>query len=275
MKIKFENVSFNYDDTNEDVLKNISFEVNPNEMVAILGHNGSGKSTIAKLIMGLLEPKTGNIYLNDIKVNDEKILESELDKLHKKMGIVFQNPDNQFVGVTVEDDIAFGLENNCVDNDTMVKKINEYAELVGMKKFLKKNPEELSGGQKQRVAIAGILAMNPEVIIFDESTSMLDPKGTNEIISMIKTLKKTMNKTIITITHNLNEATFADRVIILNEGRIILDGTPQTVLKEKKLLENSGLKLIDSLYLIEKLESQSFNHKKEVLEELWELTFKE
>lgn len=276
MKIEFRDVKFHYDNSEnkENVINDLSFIINPGEMVAILGHNGSGKSTIAKLMMGLLSPSQGQIILDDIEINENKISEDEIDQLHSKMGIIFQNPDNQFVGVTVEDDIAFGLENYQIPREEMIERINKYAKLVNMEEYLKSNPEDLSGGQKQRVAIAGVLAMNTEVIIFDESTSMLDPKGTREIIDMIKLLKSEYNKTIITITHNLEEATFADRVIVLNNGSIVLDGTPEEVLKEKNILEASGLKLLDSLALIEDLKNKNFSNKEEVLKQLWELTFK-
>lgn len=276
MKIEFRDVKFHYDNSEnkENVINDLSFIINPGEMVAILGHNGSGKSTIAKLMMGLLSPSQGQIILDDIEINENKISEDEIDQLHSKMGIIFQNPDNQFVGVTVEDDIAFGLENHQIPREEMIERINKYAKLVNMEEYLKSNPEDLSGGQKQRVAIAGVLAMNTEVIIFDESTSMLDPKGTREIIDMIKLLKSEYNKTIITITHNLEEATFADRVIVLNNGSIVLDGTPEEVLKEKNILEASGLKLLDSLALIEDLKNKNFSNKEEVLKQLWELTFK-
>ncbi len=276
MKIEFKNVKFHYDNSEhkENVINNLSFVINPGEMVAILGHNGSGKSTIAKLMMGLLTPSEGQVILDDVEINEDKIDETEIDKLHSKMGIIFQNPDNQFVGVTVEDDIAFGLENHQVPRNEMIERIHKYAKLVNMEEYLKSNPEDLSGGQKQRVAIAGVLAMDTEVIIFDESTSMLDPKGTKEIIEMIKLLKANYNKTIITITHNLEEATFADRVIVLNNGKIVLDGVPQDVLKEKEILETSGLKLLDSLALIEDLKNKDFNNKEDVLKQLWELTFK-
>lgn len=277
MNIKFKDVSFSYTEKEtgkDDVIKNISFEINQGEMVAILGHNGSGKSTIAKLIVGLLSPQKGFIYLNDVLVNNEEMKEEELDELHSKMGIIFQNPDNQFVGVTVQDDIAFGLENHNVPRDEMIKKINHYAKLVDMENYLTYNPENLSGGQKQRVAIAGVLAMETEVIIFDEATSMLDPKGTNEIIGMIKKLKQEYDKTIITITHNLEEAVFADRVIVLNSGRIVLDGKPEVVLKEKDILESCGLTLIDSLDLMYKVNQINSPKKKWLVEALWDLTFK-
>lgn len=275
MKIEFKNVCFKYDDSRlDDVIKNISFEIKPGEMISILGHNGSGKSTIAKLMMGLLQPDSGSIYINNVDTTDNNITETELDKLHAKMGIIFQNPDNQFVGVTVQDDIAFGLENHQIPRDEMIERINKYAKLVNMEKYLLVSPEDLSGGQKQRVAIAGALAMETETIIFDEATSMLDPKGTSEIIEMIKKLKKESTKTIITITHNLEEAVFADRVIVLNEGHIVLDGKPQEVLKEKEILEASGLTLLDSLDIMNKIKNLNITKKKELEEALWDLTFK-
>lgn len=276
MKVEFKNVCFKYDDDSrfDDVIKNISFEIKPGEMISILGHNGSGKSTIAKLIMGLLQPNSGSIYINGVDTADPNVTETELDKLHTKMGIIFQNPDNQFVGVTVQDDIAFGLENHQIPRDEMIERINKYAKLVDMEKYLLVSPEDLSGGQKQRVAIAGALAMETEVIIFDEATSMLDPKGTAEIIEMIKKLKQKSSKTIITITHNLEEAVFADRVIVLNEGHIVLEGKPQEVLKEKEILEASGLTLLDSLDIMYKVKDLNLSNKKELEEALWELTFK-
>lgn len=276
MKIEFKNVCFKYDDDSrlDDVIKNISFEIKQGEMITILGHNGSGKSTIAKLMMGLLQPDSGSIYINETDTTDGNVTEAELDKLHAKMGIIFQNPDNQFVGVTVQDDIAFGLENHQIPRDEMIKRIDKYAKLVNMEKYLLVSPEDLSGGQKQRVAIAGALAMETETIIFDEATSMLDPKGTSEIIEMIKKLKKESTKTIITITHNLEEAVFADRVIVLNEGHIVLDGKPQEVLKEKEILEASGLTLLDSLDIMNKIKDLNISKKKELEEALWDLTFK-
>lgn len=276
MKVEFKNVCFKYDDDSrfDDVIKNISFEIKPGEMISILGHNGSGKSTIAKLIMGLLQPNSGSIYINGVDTADPNVTETELDKLHAKMGIIFQNPDNQFVGVTVQDDIAFGLENHQIPRDEMIERINKYAKLVDMEKYLLVSPEDLSGGQKQRVAIAGALAMETEVIIFDEATSMLDPKGTAEIIEMIKKLKQKSSKTIVTITHNLEEAVFADRVIVLNGGHIVLEGKPQEVLKEKEILEASGLTLLDSLDIMYKVKDLNLSNKKELEEALWELTFK-
>lgn len=269
MKIEFKDVSFKYHNGDEYVFEHMSFVIDDNHMLAVLGHNGSGKSTIAKLIVGLLQPTKGSIL-----IDDEEITEKNIDKIRNKMGIVFQNPDNQFVGVTVKDDIAFGLENHQVPRKEMIKQINKYATLVDMIDYLDHNPEQLSGGQKQRVAIAGILAMETELIIFDESTSMLDPKGTKEINKMIYKLKNELNKTIITITHNLEEAVFADRVLVFNEGKIVLDGKPTDVLKEKDILEASGLKLLDGIDLVHKLEKDEFNNKEDILKVIWESTFK-
>lgn len=267
MKVELKNITFSYEE--ENVLSNFSLTINDGEMVAILGHNGSGKSTLAKIIMGLLEPSEGKIYINDTLLDN-----SNFDSLRQHMGIIFQNPDNQFVGVSVQDDIAFGLENRRIPRDKMIELIDKYAKVVDMENYLDANPENLSGGQKQRVAIAGVLAMETELMIFDESTSMLDPKGTIEINQMIRKLKQIAGKTIITITHNLEEALIADRVIVLNKGSVVLDGKPQEVFKEKATLEASGLKVLDSIDLIAELENQEFKNKKEICEKLWELTFK-
>lgn len=269
MRIEFKNVSFKYYNSANYVFEHLSFIVEDSSMLAILGHNGSGKSTIAKLIVGLLTPTSGSIFIDDIELN-----ESSVDELRKKMGIIFQNPDNQFVGVTVKDDIAFGLENHLVERKEMIELIHKYATLVDMDEFLDFNPENLSGGQKQRVAIAGAMAMNTELLIFDESTSMLDPKGTKEINQMIYNLKNNFNKTIITITHNLEEAIYASHVIVLNDGKIVLSGTPSDVLKEKDILEASGLKLLDGIDVVLNLENKNLKNKKEIIDTLWELTFK-
>lgn len=245
----------------------VSFSIKDGEFVTILGHNGSGKSTLAKLLVGLLEANSGTINIDDVLLTDEAVYD-----IRKKIGIVFQNPDNQFVGVTVKDDIAFGLENRQMTRNEMIKKIDEYAKLVGMEKFLDSNPEKLSGGQKQRVAIAGVLAMNPDIIIFDEATSMLDPAGVNEVMNVINNLKG--QKTIISITHNLQEAVMADRVIVMNEGKIVLDATPKEVFKEKDILQDANLSILESMKLIEKIKNTK-NKKLEKIEELlWEFTFK-
>lgn len=267
MNIELQNINFQYEENNP-VFENLSLKLNSNEMVAIIGHNGSGKSTLVRIIMGLLTPSSGKILIDGKEIKD-----NDFDKIRNNMGIIFQNPDNQFVGVTVKDDIAFGLENRRIERHEILERINKYAKKVEMSDYLNSNPEELSGGQKQRVAIAGVLAMETDVIIFDEATSMLDPKGTKEINSMIRMLKQEENKTIITITHNLEEAVFADRIIVLNQGKIVLDGTPFDVLNKKEILEASGLHLLDSLDIIYQLENLNLNNKKEIIDTLWELTF--
>lgn len=274
MIIELKDICFAYDEDNL-VLDKLSLKLNSGQMVAILGHNGSGKSTLSKIIMGLLEPKSGDILVDgELLCDNGTVDEDKFDNIRSKMGIIFQNPDNQFVGVTVQDDIAFGLENRCIERTEMIERVNKYATLVDMKDYLLNNPVDLSGGQKQRVAIAGVLAMETNLIILDEATSMLDPKGTSEINEMIKKLKTTQNKTIISITHNLEEAVYADRVIVLNKGKIVLDGTPKEVLKEKDTLEASGLKLLDGLDIINELEKSDLVNKEELINNLWELTFK-
>lgn len=263
--IEVKNLSFRYV-KEEQTINNVSFNINKGEFICILGHNGSGKSTLAKLLVGLLKAKRGWILINGIELNEDTV-----DELRKEMGIVFQNPDNQFVGVTVKDDIAFGLENRCVKSGEMKEKVEKYAKLVRMEDFLDRNPEELSGGEKQRVAIAGILAMNPELIIFDESTSMLDPKGVREIIEIIKELKG--KKTVISITHNLDEASFADRVIVMNQGKIVLDDTPKNVFKNIDILRDCKLDILNSMKLIDEIQKSNINDKESLEEALWELSY--
>lgn len=266
MDIVLENIHFSYGDNK--VLEGLNLTIKSGEMLAILGHNGSGKSTIAKIILGLLDFKKGNIYFGN-----EKLTEKNVDELRKAVAIIFQNPDNQFVGVTVRDDIAFGLENRQIPRSEMIKRIDKYLKLVKMEEYINRNPEELSGGQKQRVAIAGALALESEVIIFDEATSMLDPQGTKEINEIIKELKENANKTIIAITHNIEEAVFADRVVVLNKGKIVLDGTPEEVLSQKEQLIEAGLTLIDSIEIINELKDDK--RYEDIVKKLWQITFEE
>jgi energy-coupling factor transport system ATP-binding protein len=217
-------------------------------------------------MVGLLKAQEGTI-----KINDTLLTEESVDDLRHHIGIVFQNPDNQFVGVTVKDDIAFGLENRNIESSVIKDKILEYSKKVSMENFLEHNPEQLSGGEKQRVAIAGVLAINPEIIIFDEATSMLDPKGVSEIIDIINTIKK--EKTIISITHNLNEAKYADRVIVMNKGKIVLNDTPEEVFKHVDILKDSNLDILESMKLLEKIDESNISRKEEIKEALWELSY--
>ena len=233
--INVQHLSFGYD---EDTLTidDISFTIEKGSYTTILGHNGSGKSTIAKLLLGLLEKKSGEIVIGGIPLTEET-----LNQVRSQIGIVFQNPDNQFIGATVRDDIAFGLENNCVDPALMDDIINEYAKKVNMYEFLDHEPTKLSGGQKQRVAIAGILAMSPSIIILDEATSMLDPKGRNEINALVHQLNKDKNMTIVSITHDIEEAALSDYVILLSDGHIVDEGRPEEVLMKKEEIESLAL----------------------------------
>ena len=248
--IKVENLCFEYE-PGLKTIHNISFQIKKGEYVAILGHNGSGKSTIAKLLIGLLEKKSGNIIIDHKELNLENLY-----KIREKIGIVFRNPDNQFIGATVRDDIAFGLENICIPREKMDELIERYAKRVRMDQFLDHEPTKLSGGQKQRVAIAGILAMSPSIIILDESTSMLDPRGRKEINELIRELKEDKEMTIISITHDIEEAKNADRILLLNKGEIVGDDQPETLLMNEKLLLDLHLDTPFALKVSRKLKAQ-------------------
>lgn len=234
--IEVKNVTYEYE-KDVEALNDVSFSINKGEYVTLIGHNGSGKSTLAKLLCYLLEPTSGEILLNGIK-EDEKTVSD----IRKTIGIVFQNPDNQFIGSTVEDDIAFGLENRNVEYKKMYDLVHEYAKKVHMDAFLNKEPSEISGGQKQRVAIAGILALGLKIIIFDEATSMLDPEGVEDIRKLIFDMKKEdKDLTFISITHDIEEAYYSDRVIILNKGKLFKDGKPEDIFSDCENLTKIGL----------------------------------
>lgn len=229
--IEVKDLNFSYDQ-HLDVVKDVSFTVQRGSYTTLIGHNGSGKSTIAKLIIGLLEKERGSILIDGDELNHETV-----ESIRRKIGIVFQNPDNQFIGATVRDDIAFGLENHQVDPSMMDSIIEKYAGEVGMIEYLNHEPTRLSGGQKQRVAIAGILAMEPEILILDEATSMLDPEGKEEINALVNQLHKENNMTILSITHDVEEVMKSDHVIVMYEGRIVKDGHPSKImLNEQELV---------------------------------------
>ena len=235
--VEAKGLSFAYSEEDPKVLSDVSFSVDKGSYVAIIGHNGSGKSTLARILLGLLDGYSGEVY-----EFGERLDKKSLNRLRSRIGIVFQNPDNQFVGSTVADDIAFGLENKCVPSEKMQGIIERYAEYAGMKDFLAREPTSLSGGQKQRVAIAGVLAMEPDLVIFDESTAMLDPKGKKEISSLISKVKSTKpDLTIISITHDIEEAAASDEVIVLNKGKIVLQGKPEEVFSHEKELSDCHL----------------------------------
>ena len=248
--IEVKDLHFSYEE-NIEALKGVSFSIEKGSYTTILGHNGSGKSTIAKLIAGLLEAKSGEIYIDGQKLSIDTIAD-----IRKKLGIVFQNPDNQFIASSVREDIAFGLENYCVDPLKMDDIIDKYAGLVGMKENLDKEPSNLSGGQKQRVAIAGILAMHPSIIIFDEATSMLDPTGKEEIKKIIYDLHGDDKRTILSITHDIEEALKSDYIIVMNEGKVYKCGKPHEIFSDTKGLRDIGLDIPFTYKVKESLEKE-------------------
>ncbi len=252
--IEVKNLSYCYDNDEKLILDNISFHIQKGEYVTFIGCNGSGKSTLMKILMGLIEIKKGNIYINNLLLNERNLLE-----IRKHIGIVFQNPDNQFIGATVKDDIAFGLENMCIKQKDMDPLIEEYAAKVGMIEYLDKEPSSLSGGQKQRVAIADALSMNLDIILLDEATAMLDPKGREEIVSLThKMQKENENLTILNVTHHMEEAFLSDRIIVLNKGKIVLEGKPKDVFAKGDFLKSIGLDLPFSLKMENALKEAGF-----------------
>ena len=246
--IEVKNLSFAYDESAKTI-DEVSFSIEEGTYTTIIGHNGSGKSTIAKLIAGLLEKASGSIMVDGMELNVEN-----LNKIRSDIGIVFQNPDNQFIGSTVRDDIAFGLENHCVPQEDMDRIIKENAALVGMTKYLNQEPTRLSGGQKQRVAIAGVLAMKPKILIFDEATSMLDPQGKDEIKRVITALHGESKLTILSITHDIDEVAKSDYVVAMDGGHVAITGTPKEVFKDPEKLKKMKLDVPFSLKLSEELQ---------------------
>lgn len=262
--IEIRNLSFSYVEDNP-VLQDVNLTIEKGEWVTILGHNGSGKSTLSKLIIGLLKAKQGTIV-----VDGQELTEDTVYDIREKIGIVFQNPDNQFVGVTVEDDIAFGMENLCFEREIIKERIGTFAAKVQMQEYLKKEPHNLSGGQKQRVAIAGILAMDTDIIIFDEATSMLDPHGRDQILEYIRELNKE-GVTIISITHDMKEAVHADKIVILKEGQVLKTGSPKEILNDKDTLHASNLELLLPLKLLYHMDEENIINP-ELREYLWQLS---
>ena len=231
--IEVKNLKYKYDQEDEKyTLNDVSFHVKQGEWLSIIGHNGSVKSTTVRLIDGLLEAESGDIYISGDKLTADNVWEKR-----RLIGMVFQNPDNQFVGATVEDDVAFGLENQGVPLEEMRVRVQEALELVGMASFKKREPARLSGGQKQRVAIAGIVALRPNIVILDEATSMLDPEGRLELIRIVKEIKDEHNMTVISITHDLDEVALSDRVIVMKNGQIESTSTPAELFMRDDLIE--------------------------------------
>ncbi len=253
--IQVMNLTFSYDGKN-DVIKNVSFSIPKGSYTTIIGHNGSGKSTIAKLLIGLLAAKSGEIRILGKTLNEDSVYE-----LRNHVGIVFQNPDNQFIGSTVADDIAFGLENHCVPQEDMQAIIESSAKKVGMMDYLDSEPTKLSGGQKQRVAIAGILAIEPEIIVFDESTSMLDPQGKASINEQIKQLHTQKDRTILSITHDMEEVAQSDFVIVLKDGEVAMSGSPMEVFSHAKEMEEMKLDIPFALKISKELMKENITDK--------------
>ena len=258
--IKFDNVSYSYsgDEQEKEIyaVKNLSLEINEGEFVAILGHNGSGKSTTAKLMNMILSPDEGKIFIDGKDITSEELSEQDVLEVRKKVGMVFQNPDNQIVATIVEEDVAFGPENLGIEPKEIRRRVDEALEVVNMTSYARHAPHKLSGGQKQRVAIAGIIAMKPKCIIFDESTAMLDPMGRKDVMKTILRLNREEGITVILITHYMNEAIEADRVIVMRNGEEYLEGKPSEVFCQIERLWEAGLEVPQSVELTYKLNQE-------------------
>ena len=236
--IELNAITVRYSEEERAALNNVSFSINKGEWVALIGHNGSGKSTLAKTIHGLILPQEGSVSVGELPLNEENIW-----NIRKMVGMVFQNPDNQFVGSTVEDDVAFGLENQGIPREEMLVRVKDALEQVRMSEFATREPARLSGGQKQRVAIAGVVALRPDIIILDEATSMLDPEGREEVIATIKKIKEKNNLTVLSITHDIDEAANANRVLVMRQGELVREGTPAEIFSAGPELIELGLDL--------------------------------
>ena len=251
--LEVKSLYFSYD-KNGDILSDVSFTVEKGEFVAVIGHNGSGKSTLAKLLNGLLKPKSGEVIVDGFSSDDK----SAVFEIRKRVGMVFQNPDNQLIASIVEDDVAFGPENLGVPREEIGERIDFALKAVGMEAFRKSTPARLSGGQKQRIAIAGVLALKPEILVLDESTSMLDPQGRKEIAEVAEKLRAD-GVAVIAITHYMEEAVKADKILVIDHGRIALSGPPEKVFAQKDALKALGLELPLAGVLAEKLRDRGID----------------
>ena len=265
--IKTEDLTFTYFDgdpeemtgTEIPALKSVNLSVKQGEYISVLGHNGSGKSTLAKLLNLILIPTSGKIYIDGKDVSDAELSEDDVFEVRKKVGMVFQNPDNQIVATVVEEDVAFGPENLGLPREKIRIRVVSALNVVGMQDYTRHAPHKLSGGQKQRIAIAGVIAMRPRVIIFDESTAMLDPIGRKSVMDIMEKLNREENITVINITHYMEEAARADRVIVINDGEMILDGTPKDVFSKVDLLHKIGLESPQSTELVQLLKKSGLD----------------
>ncbi len=257
--IHTEHLSFTYENDEPDsapALCDVSVDIGKGEYVAVLGHNGSGKSTFAKLLNLMLEPTGGKLVIDGVDLSHSGDLsDEELFAHRRRVGMVFQNPDNQLVATVVEEDVAFGPENIGVPNPELRQRVDEALKTVGMTEYAHHEPHRLSGGQKQRVAIAGVIAMMPECIIFDESTAMLDPSGRREVLEMIRKLNRDYGMTVLNITHYMNEAALADRIIVINDGKVYMDGTPDEIFARRDELVKVGLEVPQCTELLHRLKN--------------------
>ncbi len=263
--IKTENLTYEYrsliDEEVAKAVNNINIEVKQGEFLVILGHNGSGKSTLAKLMNGLLMPTSGDVYVMGMNTkNEEKIW-----NIREQAGMVFQNPDNQIVATIVEEDVAFGPENLGIPQEEIRRRVDESLEIVEMTEYKSHAPHLLSGGQKQRVAIAGILAMKPDCIIFDEPTAMLDPTGRIEVMNTINKLNKVEKKTIVLITHYMDEAVEADRILVMEKGEFVMEGSPKEIFSQVERIKKLGLDVPQVTELVYELRKEGFDFKKDIL----------
>jgi energy-coupling factor transport system ATP-binding protein len=261
--IKTENLQYTYpresaDEITFPVLRGVDLTVQRGEYVAILGHNGSGKSTFAKLLNLILEPTEGKIYIDGQDITSPDMTDEDVYALRRRIGMVFQNPDNQLVATLVEEDVAFGPENLGLEPAEIRRRVDEALDMVGMREYAQHEPHRLSGGQKQRVAIAGVIAMMPECMILDEATAMLDPMGRREVVQTVERLHKERGITVLTITHHMDEAARADRIIVLDDGRLLMDGTPEEVFSRAEVLRAAGLDVPQSAALIHGLREKGF-----------------
>lgn len=260
--IEVNNVCFSYEDDGSEhdfEIENLSLSINRGEFVAILGANGSGKSTLAKLLNLILTPKSGEIYIDGVLITKENLTDEEIIEVRRDIGMVFQNPDNQLVATIVEEDVAFGPENLGIAPSEIRKRVDNALETVGMSIYKRHSPHQLSGGQKQRIAIAGIIAMMPKCIVFDESTAMLDPQGRKDVMDTILKLNRENNITVVHITHYMNEALLADRVVVMEKGRIIMNGRPNDVFRNVNEIRKAGLDVPQQYELVYELKRRGFD----------------
>lgn len=256
--IEVKNVKFRYPQTKKDALGGIELSIEKGEYVSVIGHNGSGKSTLARLMNGLLLPTEGEVLVDGFSTADKQ----KLFEIRKRVGVVFQNPDNQLVASIVEDDVAFGPENIGVPRKEIGERIDFALKAVGMEEYRKSTPSRLSGGQKQRVAIAGVLAIRPEMLILDESTAMLDPRGRKEVTEVMERLNRENGMTVLTITHYMDEVCRADRVIVLSDGQIVMQGTPEEIFSREEELRRYELDVPVPVFIADKLRAGGMDVKK-------------